>query len=47
MRARLNRIVGSSGDSTHTAAWCLRSHGVMDTHQPGQFALLTCGTVPS
>ena len=33
------------GDATHTAAWCLRAHGVMDTHQPAQFALLTCGTV--
>jgi hypothetical protein len=30
------------GNASHTAAWCLRSHGVMDTHQPEQFALLTC-----
>ena len=29
----------------HTAAWCLRAHGVMDTHQPREFALLTYGTV--
>jgi hypothetical protein len=30
------------GGVSHTAAWCLRAHGVMDTHQPEQFALLTC-----
>lgn len=30
------------GDATHTAAWCLRAHGVMDTHQPEQFARLVC-----
>ena len=35
------------GDAFHTAAWCLRSHGVMDTHQPSRFALLACGAVHS
>ena len=30
------------GGTSHTAAWCLRAHGVMDTHQPEQFARLRC-----
>lgn len=30
------------GGAAHTAAWCLRSHGVLDTHQPDRFALLVC-----